>query len=124
MRIWRADKHEVSDAPTPYYILVEKIPHGFYLVLEQVAAKNEDTACTSIRAGVWNHNRFIPFISEDTVVADELYYADVTVRLRPPEQLAFEFIGTGQGDDLYGWAYGILVKKGESYTEKGRWTGR
>jgi len=124
MRIWRADKREVSDGTTPYYIIVEKVPSGFYLVLEQVAAMDVDTACTSIRAGVWNHNRFIPFISHDTVVANELYYGDVTVRLRSPEQLAFEFIGTGQADELKAYAFGCLVKKEESYTVKGNWTGR
>jgi len=124
MRIWRADKHEDSDGTTPFYILVEKVPFGFYLVLEQVAAMDVTTTCTSIRAGVWNHNRFIPFISHDTVVANELYYSDVTVRLRPPEQLAFEFIGTTQGDELKAYAFGCLVKREESYTVKGNWTGR
>lgn len=124
MRIWRADKRKVSDATTPYYILCEKVPSDFQLVLEQVAAMDVDTACTSIRVGIWNGGKFYPFISHDTVVADELYYAQVLVRLWPHEQLAFEFIDTGQDDELYGWAYGCLVKRGESYTEKGNWTGR
>jgi len=124
MRIWRADKRKVSDATTPCYILVEKIPHGFWLVLEQVAAMDVDTACTSIRAGVWNSDRFIPFVSHDTVVANELYYADVTVRLRPPEQRAFEFIGTEDGDELKGYGFGTLVEADESYTTGDHYTGR
>jgi len=124
MRIWRADKRKVSDGTTPLYIRVEKIPGDFDLVLEQVAAMDATTACTSIRAGIWNNNRFIPFISEDTVVANELYYADVLIRLWENEQLAFEFIGTGQDDELKAYAFGCLVKRGESYSDKDHWTGR
>jgi len=124
MRIWEADKRKVSDATTPYYIKCTKVPRACQLVVEQVAAMDVTTTCTSIRAGIWRRGKFWPFISEDTVVANELYYADVTIRLDPYEQLAFEFIGTEQADELYAWGYGIIVKEGESYTEKGRYTGR
>jgi len=124
MRIWRCDKRKVSDATTPFYVLSEKVPHGFWLVVEQVAAKDVITACDSIRVGIWSQGKFFPVVSEDTVIADEIYYAAVTMRLKPPERVAFEFIGTESGNELYGWAYGVEVKYGESYIAPGHWTGR
>lgn len=123
MRVWRADKRKDSDATTPFYILAEKVPGNFWLVVEQVSAIDVDTACTSIRVGIMNNNRFLPVVSHDTVVANEVYYIETIMRLRPPEQLAFEFIGTVQGDELHGWAFGVLIKHDESYIQKERWTG-
>jgi len=46
------------------------------------------------------------------------------MRLWPNEQVAFEFTGSVQGNELYAYAYGVLVKKGESYSDKDHWTGR
>jgi len=124
MRIWRGDKRKVSDGTTPFYILVEKVPSDFQLVVELLDASAVTQTCTSIRAGIWNNGRFLPGPSHDTVVSGEIYYADVLMRLWPHEQVAFEFRDTTDGDELRGWAYGVLVKKGESYSDKDHWTGR
>jgi len=124
MRVWRCDKRMASDGTSPFYILAEKVPNDFWLVVEEVSAIDVDTACTSIRVGVWNNNRFLPFVSHDTCVANEMYYKVVLVRLRSPEQLAFEFIGSHKADELHGWAFGVLVMHDESYIEDGKWTGR
>ena len=97
---------KVSAAATNEDIDLGPVPVGEMWALEHVAAEDETTAATEIRAGIVRGEQFAPLEDQESPAAGVLYTVPDPFYLGPEERLRVRFVGSTSGDKLKVYANG------------------
>ncbi|MBA7711478.1 hypothetical protein ES703_120441 [subsurface metagenome] len=108
---YKRERHEVSDATTPWDMKFNTVRQGWKLTIQHVSVENEDTGFTELKIGYETERGVLHWwVSQESPQAGVLYWMDKQKVLTEGMQLVIRFDTTTDGDDLYAYVDGYEEK--------------